>query len=110
MRKAWVLTSSPHASEEVHITSLIPEKYKKKGIQEAIEGLKVTAKLGAKVMLHTLGSFSPDLYYEDAYSNAVKILKGKSPREPKKRAAHWPWEMVWNGFFVQSFGNAEFNR
>ena len=68
-----------------------------KGIQEAIEGLKVTAKLGAKVMLHTLGSFSPDLYYEDAYSNAVKSLK-EIAKGAEEAGCALAVEMVWNGF------------
>ena len=68
-----------------------------KGIQEAIEGLKVTAKLGAKVMLHTLGSFSPDLYYEDAYNNAVKSLK-EIAKGAEEAGCSLAVEMVWNGF------------
>ena len=67
------------------------------GIREAILGLEVTSKLGANVMLHTLGSFSEDLYYEDAYNNAVISLKeiAKSAEKVKCTLAV---EMVWNGF------------
>lgn len=68
-----------------------------KGIQEAIAGLKVTGKLGARVMLHTLGSFSQDLYYEDAYSNAVKSLK-EIAKGAEEVGCALAIEMVWNGF------------
>jgi len=68
-----------------------------KGILEAIEGLKVTAKLGAKVMLHTLGGFSKDLYYEDAYNNAVFSLK-RIAEGIKGIDVSLAIEMVWNGF------------
>lgn len=68
-----------------------------KGIAEAIQGLKVTRKLGAKVMLHTLGSFSADLYYEDAYNNTVKSLK-EIAKGAKEADCSLAIEMVWNGF------------
>lgn len=67
------------------------------GIKEAIKGLEVSAKLGAKTMLHTLGSFSEDLYYEDAYNNVVKSLK-EIAVGAEKAGCILAIEMIWNGF------------
>lgn len=69
----------------------------KAGIEEAIQGLKVTSKLGAKVMLHTLGGFSADLYYEDAYNNALQSLK-EIAKGAEEADCSLAIEMVWNGF------------
>lgn len=69
----------------------------KSGIEEAIAGLKVSAKLGAETMLHTLGRLSAELYYEDAYNNTVDSLK-KIAVEAEKIGCILAIEMVWNGF------------
>ena len=72
-------------------------KMQQKGIEEAIKGLEVSAKLGARTMLHTLGSISSDLYYEDAYNNSINSLKEIAVVANKLKVA-LAIEMVWNGF------------
>ena len=67
------------------------------GVAEATHGLECAAKLGAKVCLHTLGRLSPELYYEDAYNNAIKALKKLVPTAEKLGVA-FAVEFVWNGF------------
>ena len=60
-------------------------------------GLETTARLGAKVMLHTLGRLSPELYYEDAYNNAVANLKVIA-KKAEALGVTFAIEFVWNGF------------
>lgn len=67
------------------------------GVAEAIHGLECAAKLGAKVCLHTLGRLSPELYYEDAYNNAIASLKKLVPTAERLQVA-FAVEFVWNGF------------
>lgn len=69
----------------------------KQGIEETIFGLEVAAKLGAPCTLHTLGRFSADLYYDDAYHNAVAALKKLAPVCQSLGVA-LAFEFVWNGF------------
>lgn len=67
------------------------------GIAEAIHGLECAAKVGAKVCLHTLGRLSPELYYEDAYNNAITSLQKIVPSAEKLQIS-FAVEFVWNGF------------
>ncbi len=67
------------------------------GIAETVHGLECAAKLGAKVCLHTLGRLSPELYYEDAYNNAIAALKKLLPTAEKLQVG-FAVEFVWNGF------------
>ncbi len=67
------------------------------GIAESIYGLECAAKLGAKVCLHTLGRLSPELYYEDAYQNAISALKKLVPVVEKLNVG-FAVEFIWNGF------------
>ena len=67
------------------------------GIEQTVFGLQVAAKLGARHALHTLGRLRADLYYDDAYRNAVSALRELAPtcRDLQVRLAI---EFVWNGF------------
>jgi L-ribulose-5-phosphate 3-epimerase len=67
------------------------------GVTWAIRGLECAAKLGAKVCLHTLGRLSPELYYEDAYRNAIAAGK-KIAAAAEKIGVTFAVEFVWNGF------------
>lgn len=67
------------------------------GIESAVWGLECAAKLGAKVCLHTLGRLSAELYYEDAYNNAIAALQ-KIARTAEKIGVTFAVEFVWNGF------------
>ncbi len=67
------------------------------GIEGAIRGLECGAKLGAQVCLHTLGRLSPELYYEDAYRNAIAAGK-KIALAAEKLEVTFAIEFVWNGF------------
>ena len=66
-------------------------------IAQAEFGLETTARLGAKVMLHTLGRLSPELYYEDAFNNAVDNLKIVA-KKAEAVGVTFAIEFVWNGF------------
>jgi hexulose-6-phosphate isomerase len=66
-------------------------------IAETAWALECAAKLGATAALHTLGGLSPDLYYEDAYNNAVRNLKALAPVAEKCHVT-LAIEFVWSGF------------
>jgi len=76
-------------------------------IEETIFGLEVAAKLGAPVTLHTLGRFSSDLYYDDAYHNAVAALKKLAP-VAQRLGVDLAVEFVWNGFLFSPMEVARF--
>jgi len=67
------------------------------GVEQTCEALEIGEKIGAKVSLHTLGALTPELYYEEAYENAVKSLKQIAPVAEKTGVA-LAVEFVWNGF------------
>lgn len=66
-------------------------------IDETKAGLRTAAAMGIGCTLHTLGSLRPDLYYDDAYHNAVRALQeiAKTAEQLKVTLAV---EFVWNGF------------
>jgi len=66
-------------------------------IGQAVFGLEAASKLGAKVILHTLGKLSPELYYEDAFNNAIANLKVIA-KSAEKIGVTLAVEFVWNGF------------
>lgn len=66
-------------------------------IEQTLFGLEAASKLGAEVALHTLGRFTADLYYEDAYNNAIASLKTIAKTAEKVRVA-LAVEFVWSGF------------
>lgn len=76
-------------------------------IAQTIAGLEVAARLGAPVALHTLGRFSSDLYYDDAYRNAVAGLRKLAPVAAKLKVA-LAFEFVWNGFLFSPMEAARF--
>jgi L-ribulose-5-phosphate 3-epimerase len=76
-------------------------------VQDTIVGLEAAARLGAPVALHTLGRFSSDLYYDDAYRNAVAGLKRLAPVAARLRVA-LAFEFVWNGFLFSPLEAARF--
>jgi len=76
---------------------LASDDQQERGVAEAIKALHVSAKLGAKTMLHTLGRLSPDLYYEDAYNNAIDSLTQIAPHA-EESGCILAVEFVWNGF------------
>jgi len=68
-----------------------------KSIDQTVWGLECAAKLGADVALHTLGRLHADLYYEDAFNNAITSLKTIAKTAEKLQVA-LAVEFVWNGF------------
>ena len=68
-----------------------------RAVEDTVFGLETAAQLGAPCTLHTLGRFSSDLYYDDAYHNAVDSLKALAPACEKLDVA-LAFEFVWNGF------------
>ena len=66
-------------------------------IAETRVGLQAAATLGAPCVLHTLGRFSADLYYDDAYRNGVAALKDIAGTAEEVGVA-LAVEFVWNGF------------
>lgn len=83
----WQCTGNLLASGEAQETS----------IRQTCEALEIAERIGAKASLHTLGVLTPDLYYEDAYQNAVDSLKKIAPTAEKTGVA-LAVEFVWNGF------------
>ncbi len=69
----------------------------RRGIEETKHGLETAAKLGAPCALHTLGRLSADLYYDDAYRNAVQALR-EIARTAGDLKVDLAFEFVWNGF------------
>lgn len=66
-------------------------------LQETEAGLRVAQKLGIRCTLHTLGRLKPDVYYDQAYQNAVASLKHLAKTCEKLEIAI-AVEFVWNGF------------
>ena len=66
-------------------------------IEQTCEGLEIARKIGAKSSLHTLGKLSADLYYDEAYENAVSSLK-EIAKTAEKTGVSLAVEFVWNGF------------
>ena len=66
-------------------------------IDETIAGLHVAAALGIGCTLHTLGALRPDLYYDDAYRNAVHALQ-QIAKTAEQLHVVLAVEFVWNGF------------
>ena len=69
----------------------------KRSIDETIKGLVIAKELDAKCTLHTLGSMKEDIFYNEAYSNAVCSLKSIAPAA-RDLDVCLAVEMVWNGF------------
>lgn len=67
------------------------------GIEQTCEGLEIARRIGAKASLHTLGELTPDLYYGEAYENAVDSLK-KIAKTAERAGVALAVEFVWNGF------------
>jgi hexulose-6-phosphate isomerase len=76
-------------------------------VEQTAAGLEAAARLGAPVALHTLGRFSSDLYYDDAYRNAVVGLKRLAPVAAQLKVAI-AFEFVWNGFLFSPMEVARF--
>lgn len=66
-------------------------------IEETCRGLQVAKAMGIGCTLHTLGRIHADLYYDDAYANAVFSLR-EIAREAEKLGVDLAVEFVWNGF------------
>jgi hexulose-6-phosphate isomerase len=66
-------------------------------IDETMRGLQVAKAMGIGCTLHTLGRIDADLYYDDAYANAVFSLK-EIAREAERLGVDLAVEFVWNGF------------
>lgn len=67
------------------------------GIEATKRALDRAARLGIDCTLHTLGSFSADLYYDEAYANGVAALKELAGTAEQLGVAV-AVEFVWNGF------------
>lgn len=66
-------------------------------IRQTEEGLRRAAIMGIDCTLHTLGSLRSDLYYDDAYRNAVQSLK-RIAETAEALKVTLAVEFVWNGF------------
>lgn len=69
----------------------------KRNIEQTCAGLETARKLGVETTLYTLGQLSPDLYYDEAYENAVKGLQMLG-RAAESIGVSLAVEFVWNGF------------
>lgn len=68
-----------------------------RSVAETAFGLEVAGQLGATAALTTLGRFTSDLYYDDAYRNGVDSLRKLAPTA-KRTGVALAFEFVWNGF------------
>lgn len=66
-------------------------------IEETCRGLQAAKTMGIGCTLHTLGRFSAELYYDDAYNNAVASLQ-EIARTAESLQVKLAVEMIWNGF------------
>jgi len=66
-------------------------------IEETRAGLRAAAKMGIGCTLHTMGRMRADLFYDDAYKNAVDSLKKIAPTA-EELGVDLAVEFVWNGF------------
>lgn len=66
-------------------------------IEQTCKGLEAAATMGIGCTLHTLGRFSHDLYYDDAYANGVNSLK-EIAKTAESLNVKLAVEQVWNGF------------
>ena len=66
-------------------------------IAETELGLRAAAAMGIGCTLHTLGSLKPDLYYDDAYRNAIDSLK-QIAVTAEELGVTLAVEFIWNGF------------
>ncbi len=82
-----------------HLTGnlLADGRERETGIAETVTGLRAAATMGARTVLHTLGRFSPELYYDDAYRNAVGALQELAGIAEEMRISI-AIEFIWNGF------------
>lgn len=69
----------------------------KASIEETIKGLYTARSMEVRCTLHTLGHLHPDLYYDEAYENAVSALKTIAKVAENLRVS-LAVEFVWNGF------------
>ena len=68
-----------------------------RSVAETVAGLEITAALGAKCVLHTLGRVTREICYDKAYENAAASLKRVAP-EAARLGVNFAVEFVWNGF------------
>ena len=66
-------------------------------IAETCRGLEAAAAMDIKCTLHTLGRLRPDLYYDEAYKNAVTSLR-QIAQTAERLGVDLAVEFVWNGF------------
>ncbi|MBT3380201.1 MAG: sugar phosphate isomerase/epimerase [Lentisphaerae bacterium] len=78
-----------------------------RSIAETRDGLKLAAAFGAPCALHTLGRFGPDLYYDDAYRNAVTALQELAGTAEELGVAI-AVEFVWSGFLFSPMEMKQF--
>jgi hexulose-6-phosphate isomerase len=82
------------------------ETVRARGIESVQACLRVVADLGVDTMLLVLGRLTPDLYYEDAYQNALEALRLVAPRA-EQTGVRIAIEYVWNKFLLSPM---EFDR
>lgn len=76
-------------------------------IEETCRGLQAAKTMGIGCTLHTLGRFSAELYYDDAYKNAVASLK-EIAKTAESLQVKLAVEMIWNGFLFSPLEMKQF--
>ena len=89
------LVSMPHSQCTGNL--LASGDAQKTSIDQTRAGLEVAKKLGIGCTLHTLGRLNAELYYDDAYRNAVASLKTLAT-DAERLGVTIAVEFVWNGF------------
>ena len=70
----------------------------KTSIEQTNRGLDIADKLSVRTTLHTLGRQTPEVYYDDAYRNAIANLQTIANHAEKVNVSV-AVEFVWNGMF-----------
>jgi len=101
------LSSMVHSHSRAQSNLLASGEPQRLGIEGTKRALDRASKAGIPCSLHTLGSFSADLYYDEAYANGIKALKELAPTAESLDVAI-AVEFVWSGFLFSPLEMARF--
>ena len=76
-------------------------------VETAIECMRIVKKAGADTMLWILGGLTPELYYDEAYDNALDAMRRAAPAA-EDVGVQLAVEYVWNRFLLSPMEFARF--
>ena len=80
---------------------------RREGIATFQECIRLTKEVGARTILVVLGALSPELYYNEAYKNALSSMRELAPMA-EDAGINLAIEYVWNKFLLSPMEFAEF--